>query len=78
VRALAEDLTKRISCARAAAEGGSRISLTGLDQQVGVLCAKSLDLSPDEGRRVRPRLIALSGLIEALSRALAARARPSG
>ena len=78
VRALVEDLTKHISCARAAAEGGSRINLTGLDRQVGVLCAKSLDLPPDEGRRVRPRLIALSGLIEALSRSLAARARPSG
>ena len=34
---------------------------TGLDHQVGLLCAKSLDLPPDEGRRVRPRLIALSG-----------------
>ena len=54
------------------------IDLTGLERQVGLLCAQSLDLPPDEGRRVRPRLLALSGSMEVLSRALAARAAPSG
>ena len=78
VRALAEELTKTIGLARALAESGRAIDLTGLDREVGLLCAKSLDLPPDEGRRVRPRLIALSGAMEALSRVLAARAAPSG
>ena len=78
VRALAEELRKTIELARALAESGRAIDLTGLDHQVGLLCAKSLDLPPDEGRRVRPRLIALSGAMEALSRVLAARAAPSG
>ena len=61
MRALAEELTKTIDLARALAESGRAIDLTGLDDEVGLLCAKSLDLPPDEGRRVRPRLIALSG-----------------
>lgn len=73
VRALAEELTKIVGVARVLVESGRTIDLTGLDGQVGLLCAKSLDLPPDEGRRVRPRLIALSGSMEALSRAFAAR-----
>jgi hypothetical protein len=78
VRALAAELTQMIGVACALAESGRTIDLTGLDRQVGLLCAKSLDLPPDEGRGVRPRLIALSGSMEALSRVLAARAVPSG
>ena len=52
----------------------SRVWIAGLV----CLCAKALDLPPDEGRRVRPRLIALSGSMEALSQALLARGAPSG
>jgi hypothetical protein len=76
VRALATELTTTIDLARELTVLGRAVDLTGLDRQVGLLCAKSLDLPPDEGRRVRPRLLALSGSIEALSRALAARATP--
>jgi hypothetical protein len=78
VRALADELTNLIGVACALAESGRTIDLAGLDDQVGLLCAKSLDLPPDDGRRVRPRLIALSGSMEALSRILAARLAPSG
>jgi hypothetical protein len=78
VRALAEDLTKIVGLACALTESGRAIDLTGLERQVGLLCAQSLDLPPDEGRRVRPRLLALSGSMEVLSRALTARAAPSG
>jgi hypothetical protein len=78
VRVLADELTKTIGLACALAEAGRAIDLSGLDDRVGLLCAKSLDLPPDEGRRVRPRLIALCGAIEALSRALTVRAAPSG
>ena len=76
VRAFATELTRTIDLARELTELGRAIDLTGLDRQIGLLCAKSLDLPPDEGRRVRPLLIALSGTIEALSRALAAHATP--
>ena len=78
VRALAEGLMKTIGVARALAESGRAIDLTGLDREVGLLCARSLDLPPDEGRGVRPLLIALSGAMAALSRALNAHAMPSG
>jgi hypothetical protein len=77
VRAFAEELTTMIGVARALIESGRNVDLSGFDSQVGLLCAKTLDLAPDEGRRVRPRLIALSGLVEALSRVLAAHAPPS-
>jgi hypothetical protein len=78
VRGMAQELRKTAELARALAESGRAIDLTGLDHEVGLLCAKSLDLPPDEGRRIRPQLIALSGVMEALSRVLAARAAPSG
>jgi hypothetical protein len=70
VRAFADELTRTVDVARALAEAGRAIDLAGLDDQIGLLCAKSLDLQPDEGRRMRPRLIVLAASIEALSNAL--------
>ncbi len=70
VCALTDELVNVLNVAKSLLEAGHSIDLTGLNDQVGLLCAKSLDLPPDEGRRVRPRLIVLSGSIEALSRAL--------
>jgi hypothetical protein len=77
VRQLADELLKIVGIAHELVEAGGTVDLTGLDRRIGLLCAKSLDLPPDEGRRVRPRLIALSGSMEALSRALTARAPQS-
>lgn len=70
VRALAEELTKLVGVACELVIAGRAIDLTGLNDQIGLLCAKSLDLPRDAGRGIRPRLIALSGSMEALSRAL--------
>ena len=78
VSALADELSRTIGLARALAQSGRTIDLAGLDTRIGLLCAKSLDLPPEEGRALRPRLIALSGSIEALSRTVSARAAPSG
>jgi hypothetical protein len=78
VSVLADELANTIGTACALAEAGRAIDLTGLENRVGLLCAKSLDLPPDEGCCVRPRLIALSDAIEALSRAVTTRAAPSG
>ena len=78
VRAMAEELTETIGMARALASCGRVVDLTGLDQQIGLLCAKSLDLEPDDGRGLRPNLIVLSVAMETLSRVLAAQAAPSG
>jgi hypothetical protein len=73
VRALANELLRLVSAARALVEAGSEIDLANFDNEVGLLCARILDLPPDEGRLLRPRLIALSGSVEGLSRALVAR-----
>ena len=75
VRALAEQLTAMVTGATGSLRAGRDVDLAGLDSEVGLLCAKSLDLPADEGRRVRPWLVGLSGGIEALSQALAARRR---
>ncbi len=74
VRTLGEELTKLIDLARTLVEAGRAIDLAGLDDQIGLLCAKSLDLPPDKGRGMRPLLIVLSRALDALSVALAARA----
>jgi hypothetical protein len=75
---LADELASTIGLARALAESGRAVDLTGLDSRIGLLCAKSLDLPPEQGRAMRHRLISLSGSIEALSRALTRRVAPSG
>ena len=74
VRGFAEQLMKTVEVARALVDSNREVDLTGLERDIGLLCAKSLDLPPDEGRQIRPRLIALSGSVEALSRALRAHA----
>ena len=74
VRALANELMRLVGAARALVEAGEEIDLANLDNEVGLLCARMLDLPPDEGRLLRPRLIALSGSVEGLSRAIVARA----
>lgn len=70
VRALAVKLTKTVDLARALTQSGRAVDLSGLEGEVGLLCAKSLDLPPEEGRSVRAHLIALANAIEALSCAL--------
>jgi hypothetical protein len=77
VRTLADELMKVVKVAHGLVAAGRDIDVTGLDQRIGLLCAKMLDLAPDEGRRVRPRLIALSGSVQTLARALTARSPPS-
>jgi hypothetical protein len=74
VRALSEELTKMVNIARALVDTGRAIDLTGIDSQVGLLCAKSLDLPTGDGRRIRPRLIALFGSMEALAQVIASNA----
>jgi hypothetical protein len=77
VRAYAEQLTKLVDLTRALVDSNREVDLTGLECEIGLLCAKSLDLPPDEGRRIRPRLLALFGSVEGLSRAFCARGPPS-
>jgi len=78
VRTLADELTKLVDVARALVDSDRAVDLVGLDDQVGLLCAKALDLPPDDGRRMRPQMIALLGSVEGLSRALATHGPRSG
>ena len=65
-----EDLRKTIAVATALTKARRRIDLAGLEQAVGVLCAKTLDLMPDEGRALRPALINLVQALDALIAAM--------
>jgi hypothetical protein len=78
VRTLAQELIRLVDVARVLVDSDRVVDLAGLDHQVGLLCAKTLDLPPDEGRRMRPRMIALLGSVEGLSRAFAAHGPRSG
>jgi hypothetical protein len=46
VRAYAEQLTRLVDTARALVDSNREVDLTGLECEIGLLCAKSLDLPP--------------------------------
>lgn len=58
-QALAEQVQHTVAIARALAGSGRRVDLSGLNETVGLLCAKTLDLPPDQGRLARPQLAAI-------------------
>lgn len=67
----AEGVAGMLRIARGMIDAGRRVQLDGLDQMVGRLCARCLDLPPEEGRALRPRLVALLVEIDALHTTLA-------
>ncbi len=73
VEALAEGVAATVRVARGLLEGRRQVEIAGLDRMVGLLCAKALDLPPDQGRQLRPRLLALEHDINRLGAALAPR-----
>jgi hypothetical protein len=70
VRNFARSLAGTARLARVLAEAGERIDLAGLTTHVGVLCARALDLAPEQGREVRAELVTLRGDLDALAHAL--------
>jgi hypothetical protein len=70
LRTFTDGVTQTLSVARGLVEAGRHVDLAGLEDQVGLLCAKALDLPPAEGRTVRSELAALLARVEALSAAL--------
>jgi hypothetical protein len=70
--ASARALAGTLQLARALAQMRRPIDLTGLDQQVGRLCAAALDLPPADGRAMRPLLATLLAELDALSVCVAA------
>jgi hypothetical protein len=73
----ADGVTQTLGVARGLVEIGRYIDLAGLEDQVGLLCAKALDLPPAEGRVMRVKLIAVLARVEALSVALLRAHRPA-
>jgi hypothetical protein len=63
-------LRQTAGLARTFAVNGRAIDLTGLDGQVGLVCARALDLTPEEGREVRGELEALLAEVDALAEAM--------
>lgn len=72
--ALAEQVRRTVATARALAGSGRRVDLAGLDQAVGLLCAKTLDLPPNQGRLARPHLAAILAELDLLGTTLRANA----
>ncbi len=66
VRAIGVNLGHMLRMTRALIAGGRRVDIAGLERQVGLLCARSLDLPPDDGRELRPMLIGLLTDLDAL------------
>jgi hypothetical protein len=66
----ADGVTQTLGVARGLVEVGRYVDLAGLEDQVGLLCAKALDLPPADGRAMRIELIAVLARVEALSVAL--------
>jgi hypothetical protein len=58
-RSLAKALYATIGVACALARMGRNLDLTGLDTQAGFICARALDLSPEDGRELHQELIAI-------------------
>lgn len=70
LRAFADGVTQTLGVARGLVEAGRAVDLVGLEERVGLVCAKALDLPPAEGRAMRGDLVALLARVEALSIAL--------
>ena len=68
--ALAEGISATLRIARALIEGHRQVDLAGLDAMVGLLCARALDLPPEQGRALRPRLMLLLAELDGLTGAL--------
>ena len=71
-QALAEQVQRIVAISRALAGSGRRVDLSGLDGTVGLLCAKTLDLPPDQGRLARPQLAAILAELDLLGTTLRA------
>ena len=70
VIAIRDGLAAVVCIARVLVEHGRSVDLTGLERGVGLLVAKTLDLPHEQGRSLRPLLIALRDEIDRLATAI--------
>jgi hypothetical protein len=71
LHALADALSATLRVALALRRAGRAIDLTGLDDDLGRLCAGALDLPPPRGRLLRARLMTLRAELDVLAASLA-------
>jgi len=76
VLACLEQFGRTLAIAGNLTRAGKRVDLTGLDTEMGFICARVLDLPPEEGRGLRPVLVALQAQLEALTDAVARSGAP--
>ncbi len=67
---LAARLVRTIGLARALVQGGRQLDLTGIDDGIGVLCAQTLDLPPDQAAAMLPLLWDMREQVDWLATAL--------
>ncbi|HUB14206.1 MAG TPA: hypothetical protein VMB34_19805 [Acetobacteraceae bacterium] len=72
VLACLDQLGRTLAIARNLLLGGRRVDLSGLEAEVGFICARTLDLPPEDGRVARPLLVALRSELDAIAAALSA------
>ena len=72
-----ETIARTIRVAIALAANGRQLDLTGLEHQVGIICAQALDLGLEQGRGLRPKLCTLLGELDRLASLQPARTRPA-
>ena len=68
--ALSEQTVRMIAVAQALATSDRPVDLDGLQQQIGLLCAKALDLPPNQTGFARIELLRLVSGLDALRAAM--------
>ena len=72
---LAAGLSRTIAMARGLIRGGRHLDVTGIDESVGVLCAQTLDLAPEDASAMVP---VLQGVLTQVDLLAAALRKPGG
>ena len=71
VAALCDGVVGVVRMAGALHDAGRAVSLDGLGDMVGLLCARTLDLPPEQSRALRPRLTNLDRALADLAARIA-------
>ena len=73
LRACLEQLSHTLGITGSLVRAGRDVDLKGLEAEIGFVCARALDLPPEDGRAVRPALIGLRAQLDAVTAILSAR-----